>query len=500
MSWISLSNITRNYGSFEALKGVDFEVKRSEVMGLVGENGAGKSTMVKIISGFDNGFKGSIQIEGKAVNLGSPEKANHAGIAIAQQELSLIPEMSVAENIFLGGIHGPKVASHSKLCRLAQPYLDEVGLDIDPSVKVNRLSVGERYLVEVARLIAHNPQLLILDEPTAALGESDSRRILTMVVRLREKGKSIIYVSHRLDEIFEITDRITVLRDGQLEAVKPTKDLNVSDLTVLMLGRQISAMYPPRNSKEHTVQYEVKDLWPDRVLKPVSFVIKKGEILGLAGQLGGGSGEVLAALGGAHPVRGGSIWNVEKNKEFLPKSPSKAIADKIAYVSPDRKKDGLFLGRSILENLTSPQLQKFSWWGWMKRKLEIILASNIAQSFTIDVKRLHQEASVLSGGNQQKLALGKWLSIDPKLILVDEPTRGVDVGAKAEIYKKLRSLAEQGATIVVASTDLQEISNLPDRVITFYKGLMIKELKGKDVTSENILKNIVQPENLEEVL
>lgn len=493
---LKLSGIKRSYGAIHALKGVDFEIMPGEVMGLVGENGAGKSTLVKIISGFDNGYTGDYQFNGQSIRFPHPGKAEQAGIAIAQQELSLIATMSVAENIFLAGHNVPTFATKRSLVKMARPFLEEVGLeDVDPAMDVDRLSVGERHLVEVARLIAHDPQVLILDEPTAALGESDSIRILKMVSRLSERGKSIIYVSHRMDEIFKITDRITVLRDGESQAAREAKTLNVNSLVELMLGRELDNMFPKRepivNKSDPLIK--VRNLWPDGLLEPINFDIYPGEILGLAGQLGSGSGEILSAIGGACKTQSGSLEL--EGETFLPKSPSHAIAKGIAYCSEDRKHDGLFLGRPIVENLSSPSLGSISKFGWRSNAKEQVLANDIAEKFTIDASRIHHEAGVLSGGNQQKVALGKWLSINPKVILVNEPTRGVDVGARAEIYAKLRALADDGAAIVVASTDIQEISNLPDRIITYYRGMQIGEIGLEDMTAANVLKQITDPFN-----
>ncbi|MCR9135931.1 MAG: sugar ABC transporter ATP-binding protein [Alphaproteobacteria bacterium] len=492
---LKLSSVKRSFGAIHALKGVDFEIMPGEVMGLVGENGAGKSTLVKIISGFDNGYSGEYRFNGESVNFSSPAKAELAGIAIAQQELSLIPTMSVAENIFLAGHNVPTIADKRRLVKMARPFLDEVGLDtINPAIGVDRLSVGEQHLVEVARLIAHDPQVLILDEPTAALGESDSIRILDMVSRLSKKGKSIIYVSHRLDEIFKITDRITVLRDGESQEPRTADTLDVNSLVELMLGRELDIMFPERRPKTDAEPLmRVEQLWPDGLLEPVDFEIYPGEILGLAGQLGSGSGEILAAIGGAQLTRSGKLSY--SGRSFLPSTPKQAIRAGIAYCSEDRKLDGLFLGRPIKENLSSPSLGAISRLGWMSSAAEWKLATSIAEKFTIDASRLSAEAGVLSGGNQQKVALGKWLSIEPKIILVNEPTRGVDVGARAEIYQKLRDLADSGAAIVVASTDIQEITNLPDRIITFYRGLKIGELALQELSAATILKQITDPFN-----
>ena len=490
---LSLAKITRSFGAIHALKDVSFDVKPGEVMGLVGENGAGKSSLVKIIGGFDPGFSGQLTFANKQVRFSGPVMAERAGIAIAQQELSLIPTMSVAENVLLVGDNVPKIATKRQLIKLVKPFLSEVGLDyIDPATSVERLSVGERHLVEVARLIAHDPQLLILDEPTAALGETDSIRILEMVERLVKRGKSVIYVSHRLDEIFKICDRITILRDGRSVAVKNTRGLSVSELVNLMLGRELENMFPKRiSSSSKTPLLKVRNLWPDGLLDPVDLDIFPGEILGLAGQLGSGTGEILSAIAGAHPIRGGSL---EMDGDvFMPKTPNDAIKAKIAYCSEDRKHDGLFLGRPIIENLSSTALKRIANFGILQPSAEYSLANDIANGFTIDNSRLPSEAGVLSGGNQQKVALGKWLAINPKVILVNEPTRGVDVGARAEIYQTLHKLAKKGTAIVIASTDLQEIANLPTRIIAFYRGLKVSELGYEEVSAENILTQITDP-------
>jgi len=492
---LKISNISRSFGAIHALKKVDFEINRGEIMGLVGENGAGKSTLVKIISGFDNGYEGEYKLNGEVVRFENPVKAELSGIAIAQQELSLIPNMSVAENIFLAGAKVKKFATIKKLSEEAKPYLDAVGLtDIDPSIRINLLSVGEQHLVEVARLISHDAQILILDEPTAALGEQESRRILEMVQKIADSGKSIIYISHRLDEIFKITNRIAILRDGESQGIINTKDLNVDSLVEMMLGRELKNMFPvkPTKIKEDTI-LEVKNLWPDGLIEPVNFKVQKGEILGLAGQLGSGAGEVLAAIAGALQIRSGSL--VLNGKEFMPSSPQQAIKNKIAYCSSERKKDGLFLGRPIMENLTSPALEVISKFGIRSASTEQKYSKNLALEFLIDVKRLNDESGLLSGGNQQKVALGKWLSISPEILLVNEPTRGVDVGAKSEIYQRMRELADNGTTIIFASTDIQEVTYLPERVLSFYQGLLIREFGLNDIKTTSILKQITDPFN-----
>jgi ribose transport system ATP-binding protein len=313
-----------------------------------------------------------------------------------------------------------------------------------------------------------------------------------MVKRLAKRGKSIIYVSHRMDEIFQICDRITVLRDGESQDPKATSDLDVASLVELMLGRELVNMFPAHGDVSRDAPLlEVRNLWPEGTLEPFNFWVFPGEILGLAGQLGSGSGDALAVMGGAKTSRGGEI--TYDGQVFLPASPSEAIRRGIAYCSDDRKVDGLFLGRPIIENMTAPALQTLSRFGFLDWKKERDLALSNGEKFTIDVSRLDAEAGVLSGGNQQKVALGKWLAINPKVILVNEPTRGVDVGARAEIYQKLRDLANDGAAVIFASTDIQEIAGLADRVISFYRGMQVGEIAREQITAASILQQITHP-------
>ncbi len=491
---LKMTNISRNYGAIQALDNVEFELRRGEVMALVGENGAGKSTLVKIIGGIDSNHSGVILRNGESIKLESAAHAEEHGIAIAQQELSLIPTMTVAENIFLADPRDRLWSSLNSKARRAREYLDLVGLtDVDPKIRVDRLSVGEQHLVEVARLIARDAEILILDEPTAALGEAESNRILEMAKTLAEAGRSIIYVSHRMDEIFEIGHRVTVLRDGKSQPAAPISELTVHTLIERMLGRSLENMFPERAHSEvdGDVVMEIENLWPDGIVEPVSLKVRAGEILGLAGQLGSGSGYLLAAIGGSRQTRSGKI-HIE-GKAFLPNSPAEAIANKIAYCSSDRKKDGLYLERPIYENLSSPALERVTTFGWLRRGLEQSLAHRLAQSMTVDVSRVQNESIVLSGGNQQKVTVGKWLSIEPKVLLINEPTRGVDVGARSEIYQRLRELADSGVAVVFASTDIQEITYLPDRIATFYRGQLISEFKTAHDDSARILKEITHP-------
>jgi ribose transport system ATP-binding protein len=490
---LRLTDIQRNFGVIQAIAHANFSLRAGEVMGLVGENGAGKSTMVKIIGGFDGGYTGSVELDGKKARLDPPARAEDHGIAIAQQELSLIPTLTVAENVFLGDKHRKTWMGPSALARRAKPHLEVVGLgDINPLMRADRLSVGEQHLVEIARLLSRDARILILDEPTAALGKAESDIVLDMIRRLRESDRSVILVSHRLDEIFEITDRVTVMRDGHSQDAVDTGDLTVDDLVTRMLGRELGNMFPEPRTVETDIGLRVVDLWPDGLVQPVSLEVKKGEIVGLAGQLGSGAGFLLASMAGSRPHRGGTVEI--GGEKVTPTTVSQMKKLGLGYTSSDRKRDGLFLVRDVGENVTSPALGRISQLGRVVRKKARSISGAIADAFTVDLARMQDKVGQLSGGNQQKVAVGKWLSIEPTVLLIDEPTRGVDVGARAEIYDRLRELAEEGLSIVFASTDLAEVCNLPDRIVTFYRGEMIGIHEGDQSDTTRILADITQPD------
>lgn len=490
---LELRSVSRQFGAIRALDQVNFQLRPGEIMALIGENGAGKSTAVRVLSGFDTGYDGDVLRNGEIVHFRSPADAERQGVAIAQQELSQVGTMSVAENIFLGNSVQPNWSTTSAMAKRASQFLALVGLEgVDPKGQISNLSVGERHLVEVARLLSRAPDVLILDEPTAALGQAESGRILDMVRRLsRESGKAIIYVSHRLDEIFAIADQVTVFRDGRSQPPVKTKDLTVHTLIERMLGRSLENMFPPRRAPSGNPVLRVDNLWADGLIAPASVSVRPGEILGLAGQLGSGAGAFLAAIAGVNQHRGGKVCIGDA--VVTPATPYDAKRHGIAYCSSDRKFDGLFLGLPITTNLSAPALSSISRFGWILPQLERRRAREIARAMTIDDKRLSASARVLSGGNQQKVALGKWISIAPRVLLVDEPTRGVDVGARAEIYSRVRDLAQQGVAVIVASTDLQEIAHLPDTIATFYRGRLIDVFAAAGDQTARILKDITHP-------
>ena len=490
---LEMRAVSKSFGSIRALDRVDFEVQSGEVMALVGENGAGKSTLVKILAGMYAPDEGRISLAGRPVEFSAASQSEHAGIAVVQQELSLVPTMSVADNVFLGDTRRGWTAPRA-LALAARPFLVQVGLEgLDPLGRVERLTVAERQLIEVARLLARDAQVLIFDEPTAALADREIERVKAVVRALRSRGRSIIYVTHRLDEVFDLADRVTVFRDGRSNPPADTGGIDLDELISMMLGGSLAALFPERGEEVFGgAVLEVRGLLTDRLSAPVDLDVRAGEIVGLAGQLGSGAGETLRAAAGHEPRLAGTV---KAGGEMVrPNSPSAAVRCGIGYSSSDRKRDGIFLQRPVVENLTSPSLGLVSAAGWLRRRAERALSSRIARTFTIDRTRLGSMAGALSGGNQQKVAVGKWTGPRPKVLLIHEPTRGVDVGARAEIYSHLRSIARQGMGIVVASSDSQEVLGISDTVAAFFRGARVSVRNRRDTDSALLTREITHPQ------
>jgi ribose transport system ATP-binding protein len=490
-----MSGMRHSFGAIQALDGVDFEVRAGEVMALVGENGAGKSTLVKVLAGLYTADAGTIAIDDEPVELGDPRSSRAAGIAVAAQEPSVIGTLSAAENIFLGGVSFNGPWSSRRLTREARSHLDAVGLDAqDPRTPVESLTVAERQLVEVARLLARNARILILDEPTAALSDREIELVLHSVTRMAAKGLSVIYVTHRLGEVFEIAHRVTVMRNGKSLPPRPTADLTMKTLIEDIIGRPLEEMYPPRATTLGKVVLEIDKLLTPGLAEPVSLSVRAGEILGLAGQTGSGNGVVLRAIAGISPTMQG---RVEVDGRELPATHTlrRAIAAGVTYCSADRKLDGIFAQLPVTVNLTSPALPSVSRGPWLSKRRESHVAEHLARRFAVNRARLRHRAGTLSGGNQQKVALGKWLSASPKVLLVEEPTRGVDVGARAEIYRHLRSLADQGLAVVFASSDLDEIRGLADTVGTLFRGRLVRTAPAPSRTTADLLREVTHREH-----
>ena len=485
-----MSDVHRSFGQVHALRGVDFELQKGEVMALLGENGAGKSTLVKILAGLIEPDSGSIMIDGQPAQLGTPRRSREAGIAIVAQELSVIGPLSAAENIFLGGVEFQGPWSMRRLAKAARPHLDAVGLtDLDPRTPIESLSVAQRQLVEFARLLARNARILILDEPTAALSDTEIGLVKRTVTTLAARGYSVIYVTHRLGEVFEIADRVTVLRNGIGIPARPTSQLTMAGVIEDIVGRPLAEMYPDRAETIGEPVLDVDQLLAPGLSEPVSLSVRAGEIVGLAGQAGSGNGVLLQAIAGVTMALQG---NVRVAGQQLPPGHTlnRAIRAGITYCSADRKHDGIFPGLTVTENLSAPALARISSGPWLSRDAERQLTEQLADRFAINRTRLPHRAGTLSGGNQQKVALGKWLGPAPRVLLVEEPTRGVDVGARAEIYRHLRALSNQGLAILFASSDLDEVRGLSDTVGALFRGRLIRTAPAVSISAGELLRDV----------
>lgn len=489
---LEMTAISKSFGSVQALRNVDFQVRSGEVMALVGENGAGKSTLVKILTGLYPPDSGSIQIAGKKAQIRRTADSQTLGIAVVQQELSLVPTMSVAENVFLGTQRFGILFTQRKLEEMASPFLEWVGLaHLDPATLVSTLSVAERQLVEVARMVSRKARILILDEPTASLNDGEIERVKRVVRSLAEQGRSLIYVTHRLPEVFDLADRVTVMRNGEGQPGVPVSELTPESLIERMIGRSLQRMFPPRATEFKSEVLAVHELCTEELKSPVTLSVRSGEILGLAGQVGSGAAGVLNAIAGVQQVVFGRIDL--KGQTLRLRGRQDAISAGIAYCSADRKKDGLFSVRTVTENLTSPALHRVTPLGWLSSKKEKHLAGILARFFQIDVDRLGHPAGTLSGGNQQKIALGKWLGAEPAVLLVEEPTPGVDVGARAEIYAHVRRMANEGLAVVFASSDIQEVLGLADKIGTFYHGRLINIYAAEETDMTRLTMDVTSP-------
>jgi ABC-type sugar transport system ATPase subunit len=489
---LRMQGIAKQYGSVTALQGVDFTLACGEVMALLGENGAGKSTLVKILAGLERADAGTIEIGGQQVRLRSPGQALHAGVAYVTQELSIVAPLSIAENICLGGSDRQPIWTGRGLAARVRPFLDLVGLGaVDPATPAGSLPLAQQQLVEIARLLSRDARILILDEPTAALSDAEIEMVKSVVRKLAAEGRSIIYVTHRLGEVFEIADRVTIFRNGRSFAPVEVKSLDIDELIEHLLGRRLEQMFPARGGTRGEVVLALRAVTAPGLRRPVSLDLHKGEILGLAGQLGSGANAVLRAVAGVVPRDRGAI--TLRGRPLAPRTVRDAIAMGIAYCSDDRKRDGIFAVRDLYENFTAPALPRITVGGLLSRRREVQISTELAKFFEVAIERLGSQAGKLSGGNQQKVALGKWLGIQPTILLVEEPTRGVDVGARAEIYRHLRTLANQGMAIMFASSDNQEVLGLADAIATFFRGRLVRVTRAERTAPEDLFRDVTHP-------
>jgi len=488
---LKVHQVTKLYGDMRALDGANLEVQPGEIMALLGQNGAGKSTLVRILSGLEQPDGGEIQIDGQVVDLGSPTKSRAAGVAVVQQEISAARNMSIAENLVLGDDQFSWVWQKKTLRRHARVLLEQVGLGhLHPMAPMSSLSIGEMQLIEIARVLGRDAKLIIFDEPTAALSDAEIKRILDLVQHLAAHGRSIIYVTHRLKEVFQIADRVTVFRAGQDRESSATRDVTVESVVQSMVGHEVGRLFPPLGELGEVVLSAEGICAPG--LEPIDLPVRSGEILGLTGQLGSGHSILLEACAGLVPHTLGTLRLAGTPLDL---SSRKAGLDRgVAYCSEDRKRDGMFAEHSVINNLSSPWLRSVRSGRLLSRRTEETRAFGLIDAFGVDPARARSAVGTLSGGNQQKVAIAKWMGAVPKVLLLNEPTRGVDVGARAEIYEKLRALCNAGMAVVIASSDVDEVLGLCDTITTFYRGRVTASLPREQWTESRLLREVMHEE------
>jgi ABC-type sugar transport system ATPase subunit len=486
---LEMRQISKAFYGVQALKSVDFSVLRGETHILLGENGAGKSTLVKILSGAYQKDAGEIYFDGKKIEISTPLDAQQKGISIIYQEFNLIPGLSVAENIFLGRepVKHNRLIDWRVLNHNAKTILARLHADICPTALVATLSVAEQQFVEIAKALSLGAKLIIMDEPTATLTPAETERLFEVIRDLKKAGVSIIYISHHLDEIFEIGDRVTVLRDGELVATDEIKNVTKDLIIRWMVGRDLTNTYPPRTAQPGEVVLEVKNLNRKGMLHDINFSLRRGEILGIAGLVGSGRTELVRALYGADPIDSGEI--ALNGKPLAIKTPKESIKYGIGLLPEDRKQQGLVLEQPVKSNVTLANLKKVVRRGLIKSSQEQEAVGGYVKNLDIKTPSQHALTKNLSGGNQQKVVLAKWLFTDSDILIFDEPTRGIDVGAKYEIYQLMNRLTEEGKSVIMVSSELPEIIGMSDRVLVLHNGRVTGEYTRDQFDQELIMKN-----------
>lgn len=490
---LQMVDISKSFPGVKALQNVNLKVHRGEVLALLGENGAGKSTLMKILSGVYKKDSGQVIIDGTDVEIEGIKHAESLGITIIHQELSILPNLTVCENIFLGNERfskGTRRINKALMKERSKSFLEQIGCNINPDTLVKDINVGEMQMIEIAKALTKNSSIIIMDEPTTALTDVETKKLFEVIRRLKEKGIAVVYISHRMDEIFEICDSITVLRDGKYVGDVETKNVTKDDLITMMVGRKLEEQFPYKEFDKKETLLKVDNVSLGDKVKNASFEIKAGEILGVAGLMGAGRTELAKTIFGDYKKTSGEIY-VDGEKVSI-RSPKDAINYGICYLSEDRKKEGLILNMSVRENMTLSNLKSYQN-NLMKidKKSEREEVKEYIQKLSIKTPTQDQLIKNLSGGNQQKVILAKWLMLSPKVLIIDEPTKGIDVGAKKEIYEVLNELKKAGKAVIMISSDMAEIIGVSDRVMVMHEGKITGELKRDELTQENIMKYAV---------
>ena len=490
---LDLKKISKSFSGVEVLHDVSLSVRRGEVHALLGENGAGKSTLMKIITGLYHPDSGEIHLNGAPVHFSDTRESQQAGIAAIYQELSLFPDLDVAENIFVGRqpVTRGGWIDWRRLYDEAGKLLESLGVHLDLKQKARTLSIAQQQMVEIARAFSINARVLIMDEPTSSLTLNEVDDLFRLARRLRDDGTAIIFISHRLEELFELADRVTVLRDGTYIDTRSIKDITRDDFIRMMVGRTITNLFPKQTVQAGDVVLKVEQLTRAGSFKDVSFELRRGEILGMAGLVGAGRTNLARAIFGAEPPTGGRI-EVE-GREVAITSPQQAIQLGLAYVPEDRQLHGLIPSMHITSNISLPMLHEYARHAWVQPKMERKAAYAAARQMEVRANNIWQQARELSGGNQQKVVLAKWLSTKPRILILDEPTRGIDVGTKAAVHALMSKLAAEGMAILMISSELPEVLGMSDRVIVMHEGYITGHFTRAEATQEKIISAATQP-------
>jgi ABC-type sugar transport system ATPase subunit len=487
---LQMRGIAKSFPGAQALAGVDFAVRRGEIHALVGENGAGKSTLMKILAGVVAKDGGEIVFDGREIDPQNAAEAQALGVSLVHQELSLAPNLTVAENIFVRREprrFGPlSLINWRELNSKAKELLDQFEVEIAPDALVKDLSLAKRQIVEIAKALSVEAKLLILDEPTSSLETHEVELLFNLLRRLAARGLGLVYITHRMNEIFSVADRVTVLRDGRLVGTRDRVETDAGEIIRMMVGRELEKLYPPKSDRADDIIFELRGLTARGKFKDVNLTARRGEILGLAGLIGSGRTEAMMAAIGHSTPDGGEV--LIEGKAVRIDSPCDALRLGVVYSPEDRKDQGLFLSQSVQANIVAASLNECSGAGLMRRSVERNLSAGFTRDLAIKTPDLERAVGALSGGNQQKVLLAKWLATRPRVLIVDEPTRGVDVGSKSEIHHLLRRFTDQGGAVIMISSELPEILGMSDRIIVFHEGRVAGELSGDEATEEKIMR------------
>ena len=484
---IEMRGIDKSFGSNQVLKQAGFTLESGEVHALMGENGAGKSTLMKILTGVYTKDAGTVLVDGKEVNYKNPQEAEKAGIVFIYQELNVMFDLTVEENLFMGKeIHGKfGICDKKAMQKKAQEALNILGVNISPKTVMAELSVGQQQMVEICKALMADAKVIIMDEPTAALTQSETVALFKVIESLRKKGVSMVYISHRMEEIFELCDRITVLRDGSYIGVKNIPETNMNEIVKMMIGREIGERYPSRNVKIGKEVLKVKELTRKGTFHDVNFSVRAGEVLGVSGLMGAGRTEIMQAIFGNLSYESGTI-EID-GKEVKISNPRQAMEHGIGFITEDRKTEGLMLDKSIRKNISLCNLRRISKSSVISREAEKNMVAEAIKDLRIKCFGSYHECNNLSGGNQQKVVLAKWILTNPKILILDEPTRGVDIGAKKEIYSIINKLAAQGVAIILVSSELPEVLGMSDNIMVVREGEVRGIISYEEANQERVM-------------